>query len=764
MCQVDKPRRREQPSRLRVRGACATVVTLLVAVAVTLISLHVQCDQRSLCGDQCVPVDDLCGFETRVSAGVLTRVGASTSLVAMRAADRGVCRHGTRQCRAGGALTCRRADFFPSALAKSEIGDSSGDRPSTRSCGAWTSSWPAPWPFEERATVWWAFFDEATVRQEAHRALHAQASVGASSALQTFGRACLLAWSSNTVGQSVRQAHAELVSRALPAPVETTDDVVRAMGVVAGHFCSTPVALSLGHTRLSHADEEGGSVRTTLMMLDGTLLSAESVEAALRAVDASPATVVGARLFASSASRALRAAEARAEARAEAEVSTRGVGVGVGTGARATAEVAVVAGALGLDLASRESIQGLSSRAQVAGELPRLQAVLDAVQETDLDAAASYVRGLAAACASSAGVLVSRAAAPAAGADAGSGGRTGAVRALGRLPDWTDDRMPGLGPRELATAGMSTFNAAAAHASVARAVSSRRRFADIGFARGAQSAEDTCADAAATVFTDHTERAVYELFVGSVLEQRVKELVPTLRDAVARTITSGTFRHLFTDGGARFASAVRRADFRIAGAPTGVFSDQGRDPTAADVTSVDRSVSILVKQARELFLSRADAALEGDRCDIPALMPSTSRNAYYLIHAECVVLLPGLLVGPFAGRSYDDESLVSRLGYVIAHEFAHATSDAAMWRPEAADFLSRLYPYESTYYEGLADVVAVAAVASTNLTTRERLCEHVSELWCGLEGTVAASAPLTHPPVNARGDALCAFLRSEGRV
>jgi hypothetical protein len=738
------PRRRHR-ARPRVRGACATVVTLLVATAVSLVALRVQCDERDLCADLCVPSDDVCGFETRVSASVLSFVGGKASDAAMLSADRGVCAPGTRQSRVEGRLACRRADYFPSALARHEIGDETGDRQSARSCGAWTASLPAPWPLEQRPTRWWSFWDEEAVRQDVVAAIRAKAAVGASSPLQTFGRVCVTTWSSNALGQSVRQGYVELVARAFPKRVETVDEVVRAIGTVAGNYCAAPVAITLGHTRRS------SGVETTLLMLDGDLLSAGAAAAALRAVGASPAAVTGARSFAEAAADALEAA-ARQQAHAEegrgphaasrhdGELATRSVGVGVGVGSRSAAERSVVAGALGIDFTPREAG---GAAVDVVGELHSLDAVLSAIERTSLEAGVAFVKALAAECAVSAGTLVSR-------SGSARTPSTAAVHALGRLPERLDDRMPALSTKDLAEAAKATFNAAAAH------LSSQRM--SEGHGDSQRHAEAACANAAAVVFAEHTERAVYELFVGPVLERRVKELVPRLREAVARTVTSPPFSSLFVDGGARFAEAAQNAEFRIAGAPAGVFSSEQRVTAQADVASDDRPVSILVKQARELFLSRADAAREGGRCDIPTLMPATSRNAYFLTSAGCVVVLPGLVIGPFAGRNYDDESLVSRLGYVIAHEFAHVTSDTTMWRPQTTAFLSKYYSYESTFYEGLADLVAVAAVVSTNLTTASRLCEHTSEIWCGKAGNVPHTEPLTHPPVNARGDAICAFL------
>jgi hypothetical protein len=146
-------------------------------------------------------------------------------------------------------------------------------------------------------------------------------------------------------------------------------------------------------------------------------------------------------------------------------------------------------------------------------------------------------------------------------------------------------------------------------------------------------------------------------------------------------------------------------------------------------------------------------------CQHPPLFDALERNAYLLLSTSfsCAMLMPGLLVPPFADERYDDASLYSRVGYVIAHEFMHVTAFTSRWDPAYAGYL--LHRYEpQTYVEAIADTGAMAALMRIGEASNESLCAHVSQLWCARVGTqdhVAGSHPLS----NARGDYACAFLR-----
>ena len=61
------------------------------------------------------------------------------------------------------------------------------------------------------------------------------------------------------------------------------------------------------------------------------------------------------------------------------------------------------------------------------------------------------------------------------------------------------------------------------------------------------------------------------------------------------------------------------------------------------------------------------------------------------------MLLPGLLVPPFADERYDQPSLYARAGFVIAHEFAHVTAYTQQWNGAYAERLLADYRRRRTW-------------------------------------------------------------------
>jgi hypothetical protein len=168
---------------------------------------------------------------------------------------------------------------------------------------------------------------------------------------------------------------------------------------------------------------------------------------------------------------------------------------------------------------------------------------------------------------------------------------------------------------------------------------------------------------------------------------------------------------------------------------------------------------LLLKQAKAVFLDRIRLALDGsDLCQHPVLYPSTSRNAYLLTAAPCAMLLPGILVPPFATDRYAQTSLYGRIGFVIAHEVAHVASKPHLWDSGFAAELMANYT-SSTWVEAAADLTAASALVSSGRITASQACDHISQLWCA-RTTGREGLGNSHPGPNMRGDFACAFLRS----
>ena len=77
---------------------------------------------------------------------------------------------------------------------------------------------------------------------------------------------------------------------------------------------------------------------------------------------------------------------------------------------------------------------------------------------------------------------------------------------------------------------------------------------------------------------------------------------------------------------------------------------------------------MMLKQSRAVFLDRLSLAVtHADICEVPPLRDALERNAYMLLTSSgraCAMLLPGILVPPFAEERYDAASLQARIGYV----------------------------------------------------------------------------------------------------
>ena len=173
---------------------------------------------------------------------------------------------------------------------------------------------------------------------------------------------------------------------------------------------------------------------------------------------------------------------------------------------------------------------------------------------------------------------------------------------------------------------------------------------------------------------------------------------------------------------------------------------------------------MMLKQARAVYMDRIQRVVRGDSlCEHPPLFDALERNAYMLMYQDdaCAVLMPGILVPPFADERYSKESLYARIGFVIAHEFMHATAvNKNQWDMRSVQALLRDYRGDH-YVEAIADVGAMAALKRASVANNHILCAHVSQLFCARTGWLDGGATAvsgTHPSGNARGDAACKFL------
>ena len=280
-----------------------------------------------------------------------------------------------------------------------------------------------------------------------------------------------------------------------------------------------------------------------------------------------------------------------------------------------------------------------------------------------------------------------------------------------------------------------------------------------------KSAREVCLDAAKRVFPDEFDRIAFNALVTPRLYDRLEQLSNSMREAAAVTMSQDLIGGIFSEYADRQAAytKIRATKVRIAGAPRGTWAGIEREFRRPDITSDDTALTMIVKQARAVYLDRLLPVVTGAGiCEHPALYPGVSRNAYLLLASTsaCSMLLPGLLVPPFADERYDDASLATRIGFVMAHEFMHVTAYESQWNQIYEKVLLSDYP-DSTRVEPIADVGAAASLTRFDYVTNETVCASVSQLFCGRVGwmPVLDEPPPYHPPTNMRGDNVCAFLR-----
>ena len=282
------------------------------------------------------------------------------------------------------------------------------------------------------------------------------------------------------------------------------------------------------------------------------------------------------------------------------------------------------------------------------------------------------------------------------------------------------------------------------------------------------SAREVCLSAAKRVFPDEFDRIAFNALVTPRLYERLGLLADEIREATAATLNQDTIGSIFANNADRLAARnkILATKVRIAGAPRGTWAGIDREFRRPDITSDDSALTIIVKQARAVYLDRLlPVVTNANICEHPALYAGVSRNAYLLLTSgsACSMILPGLIVPPFADERYDDASLVTRIGFVMAHEFMHVTAYRSQWNEAYAQTLMSNYP-ESTYVEAVADIGAAASMMRFAYVTNETTCASVSQLFCGRVGWMPPlwtdPEPPWHPPTNVRGDNVCAFLRT----
>jgi len=735
-------------------GATAVLLTAFVSALVSLLAYTTVCAEQHAClkDGTCYATSNSsfsCAFRTSVTPSGWRMLNTSDQRASLVAMARGVCAPGLRQNvdPFTGDVDCVRRRNYPDALnfeiavdgAARDAGADTSDPElpeHRRWCGRWMDARLIDLGQEK-----WAFFDEADVAWDVEDVILAKGNgrLG-NSDLAKFRAACRAMVASNAQGPAGKLAYDHLSVLSAPGVDNSIDAALASLGALASHACDAPAALGLDY---------GSSGRGFAVRVGAGV---EVPAAALREV-----------LYAVGATRGERdAAAAFAEemasiphAEAAAIVVEKSVALALHLGAVAGTWMAPV-------LADATSAGQEHSMRYAESNVP-LTRFIRAFTQSPADAgggsgnAHAYVRGLAAYCAYASGAVVNRGefgAMPSASSAAlGIRAERRQAASVGRLRTDPEARVRAhVGSAELYAAATVTWSqlAAAPLAEAAR-----------------PSARSVCLRASRVVFPDAFDALAYNALVTPALYDRLAAAVPDLRAAAEQAIATPPMAALYTDDDARnrAASVLKGTRVRIAGAPRGSWAGASRDFARPELTSEDGAMLIMLKQARAVYLDRLQRVVRGDGlCEHPPLFDALERNAYMLMYQDdaCTVLMPGMLVPPFADERYSKESLYARIGFVIAHELMHATAvNKDQWDERYVQTLLRDYRGEH-YTEAIADVGAMAALERAAVASNRALCAHVSQLFCARTGWLdggAMSVSGTHPSGNMRGDAACAFLK-----
>jgi hypothetical protein len=619
---------------------------------------------------------------------------------------RGVCAAGERQgIDSNGHLACMRAPAYPSAL-NTEAAAPSASTDHERACGRWIDSRSTPSTDE-----WFSFYDEDTIASDVTDQIQAETVNVEVDDVSRFRSACERMVINSAAAPAAEAAY-EYLKGLMGAATSSQADALRQLGVLAAHYCDAPLSVAT-----SILDS---SFRVTA--LDGVQLSQDAATAALYSY--------------------AEASEVRERAREfVAEMSSAPASL-LTTPTDAQLD-AIVSGAIGNSwLSDSITIHGTYS-VRRKDTLHVLERFLYATEETSTAHAYAYLLASASRCSFAARAVVT-----------GEFGLDAGVRRVaGR-------RVVGLGRVE--ASAVDRF--APVEAQMVLEVNAIR-WSSLGAASLAGQSQTeavaACWSAAKRIFPDKLDERVFQKMTTSkLIDDLLPPMVSALKTAVSVEFQSGRTAPIVADPNerARIAASATSAQIKIAGAPRGSAFGRSGDFQEPAIFSKDGALLILLKQGNAVFLDRMQLAVEhADACDHPALFPSTWRNAYMLVGSSCSMLMPGILVPPFASDRYDTASLYGRIGYVVAHELAHIASVREIWDESAASELLANYSTD-VYAEAAADLTGVDAVMATGRVSAEQLCLHVSQLWCARTATSRDSTGV-HPGPNVRGDNACAWIR-----
>jgi hypothetical protein len=634
--------------------------------------------------------------------------GGSATMKRYVETTRSVCAPGERLTRhpITGAVECAPWRSWPDAV-NQEIADPSGSSLHMRTCGRWISAGPATQQYVEQ----WSFYDSSNQRsavQNADTAMFSSVRLTGSDMGKVYASCQQAVVSgSSAILNSAKRAYTQLVN-GMPA-TNTPEGVLEAVGWLSSHHCD-------------------GALRV------GTTVSGDRFYPTLTYGAAFDASVLSESLFGVNEPASLQTLAEQASAYINANAATAPV---LGS----SQMTHVLSGALA---GTSQSYTGVI----YATATPEADALYQLAQlsATGLDETRAYLKGVAAHCSFAMQSMLTSSQAGDWTARARSllklRARQGEAVALGRLRDKGE-------PLADDDANATLLNASAVTWS--QIIST-----PVG------DATQDCTALVRFLFPDRMDEVHFNGLVTGLLYSRVESMAATLKQAVAYVVEHYTEVSSVLEYPTTVAQSVQNTVMRIPGAPRGTWGGIPTSLPTAGLSSGDTVMEMALKQSRAVFVSRMQLASSGaNPCEGPALMDGLIQNAYIYPGRACTHLMLGLLRKPFADERYTEASLFGRVGYVVAHEYAHNTLNTA-WNMTAIGSLLSRYT-SNLYVEAIADVVAALALIHTNVLTPKGVCEHVSQVWCGRTPLWWQPNPLaSHPEVNVRGDWLCETLGDLG--
>lgn len=697
-----------------------SLVLVGAAVAVAAVATGASCVSHSVCiaDGTCVTTTHnatqwlpKCSFRTVVplTSDLIYTNSSTDSLVSL---TRGYCGVGERLQLRSGNVQCGTFYPYPDALSD-EIMDPIASTDSYKACGKWLGS-----GLSLSSNAEYFSFSGTDDRMAAVRAASAAGSAGSLLSSGNIGKlrgACHRAvlGGGGALRAAGKLAYDHLISQ-LP-PVNDTDSLLTAAGVLLSHYCDGPATIGFDYTSSTTAP-----LAFVTTVYGGAVFSADAMAQALELMEAPHATIAAAE-----------AANARVNA------------------------LATTAAARPFSAMER-LIEGATGRLDhedivlTYGSTPQLNA-LYTIAEVDLQAATFYLKGVAAMCSFSMQSTIDHVGYTARGAAARDLQARRASKpvasALGRLKP-----KPGAEPLDelehvtMRSATSVTFS------QLAPLVGSE--FADT---------EGSCLGFARALFPDKFDQQEFKVVVTPTLYTKLEAITENVRAAVVGVLRNNTVVRATLADPDLVANDVQQVRLRIPGAPRGSWAAGTREIPVASFDSADGIYVMAAKQARAVFLDRQAHLVFSatDICEGPPAYDALSANAFIYPSRRCSYYLLGMALRPFADQNYDDESLYSKFGYIVAHELAHTTLKTEFVNPAYESLLTR-YTDPNTYQEAIADVIAGVALVEAGLVNSSVLCQHVAQTWCARTPPMYYTGSSTHPKANIRGDAFCATLRDLG--